>query len=52
MIINKFTRRQAFLVEFFSKFNFIIFCSISKNNIKSNTLIWYSNNNLADNYNN
>lgn len=52
MTIKKFTKYQVYQIKLLLKFNFIIFCTIGKNNVNTNAFTQYLNNTLANNYNN
>lgn len=51
MTTKKLTRRQICWSKFLSRFNFIIYYTIEKNNAKTDILIYWPNNSHANNYN-
>lgn len=48
MTTKKQSRQQACWAEFLSRFNFLIFCTLSKKNEKVDLLIYQSNDYPAD----
>lgn len=52
MTTKKHIRCQACWIQFLLRFNFIISYTMSKTNAKTDTFIYHSNNNLANDYDN